>query len=120
MDFQEQARLHVKLRDELNAAINEERAVDAALLKTDRQCTIGGWLHGEGRTRWAGNHAFLGLFETHKAFHAMAGAVAERINRREFAEAQRMLRAGTPFALALADLNAAFRRMKAAADNLAA
>jgi hypothetical protein len=120
MDFQEQARLHGAMRDELYAAIDEERPIDATRFKADRHCTIGCWLHGEGRTHWAGNHAFLGLFEAHKAFHALAGAVAERINSRELSEAQRMLRTGTPFALALADLNAAFRRMRAAADNHAA
>ena len=120
MDFQEQARLHGRLQDELDAAISDERPIDLAMLKTDRHCAIGCWLHGEGAKRWAGNHAFLGLFETHKAFHLSAAAVAEQINRRQFGEARRMLRVGTPFALALADLKAAFRRMKAAAESHAA
>jgi hypothetical protein len=120
MDFQEQARLHGKVRDELTAAISQQRPLDATVLKTDRLCETGCWLHGDSRKRWAGNHAFLGLFEAHRAFHQHAGAVAEQINRRAFAEAQRAVRPGTPFALALADLNAAFRRMKAAAESRAA
>ena len=55
-----------------------------------------------------------------QAFHARAAEVAGQINRGQFDEAQRALRSGTPFGQALADLGLAFRRMKAAADTIAA
>ncbi|WP_165191632.1 CZB domain-containing protein [Caulobacter soli] len=120
MDLQEQARLHGQVRDALQAAIDGQDGLDIAAFKSDRQCETGCWLHGEGQRRWAGNHAFLGLMEAHRAFHAAAGSVADQINRGRHAEAQRALRNGAPLAMALSDLNAAFRRMKATRENVAA
>ncbi len=116
MDFQDQAQHHVQIREQLGAAISEQMPVDPIAFKSDRLCPTGCWLHGEGARRWAGNHAFLGLLEAHRAFHQQAGSVAEHIRRGEVAEAHRAMRPGSPFAGALADLNVAFRRMKAAAS----
>lgn len=115
MDFQEQALQHTQIRETLGAAISEGKPIDPAAYRSDRQCPTGCWLHGEAARRWAGNHAFLGLLEAHRAFHARAGEVAELARRGQSSEAQRALRNGTPFAESLADLNAAFRRMRAAA-----
>ena len=74
---------------------------------------------GEARVH-AGNHAFLGLLESHRAFHQQAGLVADQINRGQWTEAQRSLRHGSPFALAVGDLAAALRRMRVTAESLAA
>ena len=120
MDFQEQAHQHTEIREALVAAVTERNPVDPTALRSDRLCPTGCWLHGEGARRWAGNHAFLGLLETHRAFHQQAGAIAEQISRGHFAEAHKALRNGAPFALALADLIAALRRMRSAASSLAA
>ncbi|MET3667487.1 CZB domain-containing protein [Caulobacter sp. 1776] len=120
MDFQEQAHQHTQIREALVAAIIERQPIDPDALRSDRQCPTGCWLHGDGARRWAGNHAFLGLLETHRAFHQQAAAIADQIGRGHFAEAQRALRHGTPFAQALADLTASLRRMRAAASSLAA
>ena len=116
MDFLEHAHQHTQVREALGAAISEQRTFDVRELKSDRLCPTGCWLHREGSRRWAGNHAFLGLLEAHRDFHLRAAEVAELANRGAYVEAQRALRNGTPFAYALADLNAAFRRMKAAAS----
>lgn len=120
MDFLEQTQQHTQIRETLSAAISEQKGFDPLPLKSDRLCPTGCWLHGDGGRRWAGNHAFLGLLEAHRAFHVQAGAVAEQINREQFAEAQRSLRNGTPFTLALADLTASFKRMRAAATAVTA
>lgn len=120
MDFQEHAHQHTQIREALVAAITERQPVASEDFRSDRLCAAGCWLHGEGARRWAGNHAFLGLLEAHRAFHKQAGLVADQINLGRWAEAQRALRGGSPFALAHADLNAALRRMRAAAAALAA
>ncbi len=112
MDFLEHAHQHTLIRETLGAAISEQQPLKPADYKSDRLCPTGCWLHGEGARRWAGNHSFLALLEAHREFHLRAGEVAES---GATVEAQRALRNGTPFAYALADLNAAFRRMKAAA-----
>jgi hypothetical protein len=120
MDFQEHTQLHLHMREALIAALHESRPVDPDTLGADRLCPTGCWIHGEGAKRWAGNHAFLGLLETHRIFHQQAGLVANQINGGQWAQAQKSLRHGSSFALALADLAAAFRRMRAAAETLAA
>lgn len=120
MDFQEQAHHHTEIREALVAAITERQPMDPDALRSDRLCPTGCWLHGDGARRWAGNHAFLGLLEAHRAFHQQAGAVADLIRRGQFAEAHRALRNGAPFSQASADLNAALRRMRLASSSLAA
>ncbi|RRN63923.1 CZB domain-containing protein [Caulobacter sp. 602-1] len=120
MDFQEHAHHHHHMREALVTALNERRPVDPTALRSDRHCPLGCWLHGEGARRWAGNHAFLGLLESHRDFHQQAGLVADQVNRGQWTEAQRSLRQGSPFAQALADLSAALRRMRATAGSLAA
>ncbi|WP_454718874.1 CZB domain-containing protein [Caulobacter segnis] len=120
MDFHEQTHQHTQIRETLSTATRGPSSLDPSIFKSDRLCPTGCWLHGDGARRWVGNHAFLGLLEAHREFHAQAGAVAEQISRGQLAEAQRALRNGTPFALALADLTAALRRMRAAAISVAA
>lgn len=97
MGFHEQTQQHIRIRERLSATISEQKGLAPSPLKSDRLCPTGCWLHGDGGRRWAGNHAFLGPLEAHRAFHVQAGAVAEQINRGQFAEAQRALRNGTPF-----------------------
>lgn len=120
MDFQEQAHQHTQIREALVAAITERHSINLDALRSDRLCPTGCWLRGEGVRRWAGHHAFLGLLETHRALHQQAASIADLINREKWSEAQKALRAGSQFALALADLNAALRRMRATATTLAA
>ncbi len=120
MDFQEHTQNHHNIREALVAALSERQPVDLVALRSDRHCPTGCWIHGEGARRWAGNHALLGLMESHRTFHQQAGLVADLINRGQWAEAQKSLRHGSPFALAHSDLIAALRRMRATAESLAA
>lgn len=120
MDFQEHTQKHHQIRDALVVAVSERRAVDPPALGSERQCPTGGWLQGEEARRWAGNHAFLGLVEAHRAFHHQVDRVADLTRRGEWADAQKALRTGSPFALALADLTAALRAMRRAVNAVAA
>lgn len=120
MDFQEQANLHAQIREALVAAITERHPVDPDALRSERHCPTGCWLHGDGARRWAGNHAFMGLLEAHRAFHQQVALVADMIDRQQWAEAKKAVRGGSSFDRAHIDLNAALRRMRAAATTLAA
>ncbi len=84
----------VKLR---TAIANRER-LDAATICRDDCCPLGQWLHGPGGARWGSRPAFVRLVQEHAEFHRAAGEVAETINRGAYAEAERLLGAGTRFA----------------------
>lgn len=120
MDFQEQAQLHSQIRDALAAAISERQPPAPALLATERLCPTGCWLQGPGARRWAGNHTFLCVSETHRAFHREVDAIAGQIARGQWHDAQKALPQGAALAQALGDLTAALRSMRTAAATLAA
>ena len=85
----------VKLRD----AIENREKVDAATLVRDDCCALGKWIYGDGQ-RLAGRETFSELIERHKRFHQVAGGVAEKINQRQYREAEEALAPGTPFSAA--------------------
>lgn len=120
MDFQEQSLHHIQIRDAFAAAINARRSDADTIALPERDCPAGRWIYGEAARRWAGHHAYLGLLEAHRAFHQQADIVAAQIRRQQWSEGQKALRAGSPFTQALADLNAALRRMRTATAALSA
>ena len=85
----------VKLRD----AIENRQTVDAATLVRDDCCALGKWIYGDGQ-RLAGRETFSELIARHKHFHQVAGGVAEKINLRQYREAEEALAPGTPFSAA--------------------
>jgi methyl-accepting chemotaxis protein len=89
----------VKLRD----AIENRQSVDAAALGRDDCCALGKWIYGEGQ-RLAGRETFAQLIERHKRFHSVAGGVAEKINQRQYREAEAALAPGTPFSHATSEV----------------
>ena len=120
MDLTEEARAHAKICDHLLEAVASKTTVDAAALRSDRQCGAGRWLHGPIQQRWAGNHTYLNCVEAHREFHQAASEVADLINRGEYAEANRRLRNGSRLAMATSTLTTAFRRMRLAMEAVTA
>ena len=89
----------VKLRD----AIESRATVDVATLSRDDCCALGKWIYGDGQ-RLGGRETFTQLVQRHQRFHRVAGGVAEKINRRQYREAEDDLAPGTPFAQATSDV----------------
>ena len=89
----------VKLRD----AIEARQPVDAATLVRDDCCALGKWIYGDGQ-RLAGRETFTELIARHKHFHQVAGGVAEKINQRQYREAEEALAPGTPFSQATSEV----------------
>ncbi len=89
----------VKLRD----AIENREKVDVATLSRDDCCALGKWIYGDGQ-RLGGRETFTQLVERHKRFHTVAGGVAEKINHRQYREAEDALAPGTPFSQATSDV----------------
>jgi methyl-accepting chemotaxis protein len=89
----------VKLRD----AIENREKVDAATLARDDCCALGKWIHGDGQ-RLGAKPGFVDLIDRHKRFHTIAGGVAEKINQRQYREAEDALAPGTPFSAATSEV----------------
>ena len=89
----------VKLRD----AIENRDKVDVSTLSRDDCCALGKWIYGDGQ-RLAGRETFTELIERHKRFHQVAGGVAEKINQRQYREAEEALAPGTPFSQATSEV----------------
>jgi len=89
----------VKLRD----AIENREKVDVATLSRDDCCALGKWIYGDGQ-RLGGRETFMQLVERHKRFHTVAGGVAEKINHRQYREAEDALAPGTAFSQATSDV----------------
>lgn len=119
MDFVEQTQFHNRICEDLEEAMAGGRQVDAVAVRAERQCAAGQWLHGEGHRRMPGSHLHLHCLEAHREFHRVAGQVADQVNRGAVADARRSLRNGGALAQAKADLTAAFRKMRIAAETTA-
>ena len=119
MDFDKAMAAHADWKVKLRVALQNGDTLDAARICSDKTCDLGRWLHGEARTRWSGNANYLNCVETHRQFHECAGKVAETINRKDFATAEKLLGIGSPFSDASSNVAVAVRRMKREAEVLA-
>lgn len=97
MDIDQAVAAHMDWKVKLRRAIQEHQTVDPSVGRDD-QCPLGKWLHGESKAtlgRLASHQTCVGK---HAAFHRAVAAVAQKINAGAYADAQRMLEAGTPYA----------------------
>jgi len=118
MDFDKATAAHAEWKIKLRVALQNGETVDAERLCSDKNCDLGRWLHGEGRTRSAGRPAYLECVEAHREFHEQAGNVARAINRKDFAGAEALLDNGSKFAEASSKVAVAVRRLKREAETV--
>jgi hypothetical protein len=100
MDLQEAIRAHSDWKTKLRGAITAQSQLDVATIARDDCCALGKWLHGESRPTFGPLASHQACVRKHAAFHTEASKVASTINRRNYAEAEKMLAAGTPYAQA--------------------
>jgi methyl-accepting chemotaxis protein len=82
--------------DRRGVAAMKDQAADS--ICRDDRCPLGQWLHGPGGAQWGSRPTFVALLERHAAFHVAAGDVARRINAGSYADAERLIGSGSPFA----------------------
>ncbi|WP_374674715.1 methyl-accepting chemotaxis protein [Ideonella sp.] len=99
-DFDSAVEAHRAWKVKLRSAIAQHSQLDADALCRDDRCPLGQWLHGGGRGRWGHHPAFVTLVNEHAGFHRAAGQVAHAVNRRAYADAERLLGGGSAFAQA--------------------
>lgn len=115
MDLEQAVQTHGEWKLKLRMAITKKEPLDAVSLGKDNCCTVGQWLHGEGKARFSAKPEFQNAVDKHKAFHVEAGKVAGLINVGKFAEAEAALGANTPYATASSQVGGALIGLKRAA-----
>ena len=116
MNIEEAVHAHAEWKMKFRGAIAKKAQMDAASIGRDNCCTIGQWLHGEGKARLGAKPEYLRALNTHKAFHQQAGRVATMINAGDYAQAEASMNAGTPYANASNEVAVALIALKKAAN----
>ena len=88
---------HSAWKQKFGNAIAQKETMDAHKISSDSVCSMGQWLHGEGRTKYSHLGNYLKVLDTHSKFHEEAGNVAAAINAGRYAEASAMIEVGTPY-----------------------
>lgn len=112
MDLDNAAQTHGEWKLRLRLAITKKEFVDTQVIARDDCCALGKWLHGEARQRYAGLAALGACVTQHAAFHREAGKVASAINAGDYANAEKMLDAGTPYSKVSSAVVAAILTLK--------
>lgn len=97
-DFDQAIEAHRQWKVRLRKAIVDRDRLDAETICRDDQCPLGKWIHGPGSARWGSRPLFVQLLDKHAEFHKVAGGVARTINGGQYADAERLIGSGSPFA----------------------
>jgi methyl-accepting chemotaxis protein len=97
-NFDKAIEAHRAWKVRLRQAIAEKTRLDAETICRDDKCPLGQWLHGDGGRQWGSKPRFVELMGKHAQFHTVAGGVARQINQGQYAQAERLIGAGSEFA----------------------
>lgn len=97
MDLENASKAHAEWKTKFRVAINNKEKMDAMSIAKDNLCVLGGWLYGEGKSKYGSLDAFRKCVELHAAFHKEASLVAQKINAEKFGEAETMIGSGTTY-----------------------
>ena len=112
MDLEHAIKAHGEWKLKFRAAISAKEQMDLDSIAADHCCALGKWLHGEGKSHYAGLHSYTNCVGKHAEFHHEAGRVAKAINHGRFDEAESMLGAGTPYSIASSAVGVAILALK--------
>jgi methyl-accepting chemotaxis protein len=103
---------HAEWKIKLRTAIAKKESMDAATIGKDNCCELGKWLQAEGKSMFGSLTSFRECAAAHTAFHTAAGKIATAINAKKYAEAEKMLGAGTAYGDASYAVGGAIIRLK--------
>lgn len=115
MDLDSTVRTHAQWKTQLRQAISAHTRMDVSTMARDDCCELGQWLHGEAKARFGHLEAHRACVHSHQAFHTEVAKVARAVNAEQFALAENMLGAATPYARASSALGVAFLQLRKAA-----
>jgi len=97
MDFDGAIAAHTAWKSKLRAYLgNPDRSLNAAQIGLDDQCTLGQWLHGEGK-KYSSDAEFAELKKEHANFHLAAADLVKRADLGESVSEQATLGANSPY-----------------------
>lgn len=120
LDFEQAFVAHQQWRVTLRNAVTRKLSVNADELRRDDCCKLGKWLHGPGGKRWGHEPSFGRLLQVHREFHREAGKVADSIMKRDYAQAERQLEPGTPFAEVSKTVGQVLKQLRLQVEGVAA
>ena len=112
MDLNAASQAHSEWKIKLRMAITKREQLDAVTIGKDNCCALGKWLHGEGKPQIGKYKSYVDCVTRHATFHREAGAVAQAINKGDYAKADAMLEGGTAYAAASSAVLAAIGALK--------
>src|SRR3989344_3969507 len=107
VDLDSAIKAHAQWGTKLRDAAKKHQQLDADTIRRDDCCELGRWLHGKGQGSYGALPAFQSLVDKHRDFHEVAGAIAQTINRGNYADAEQALAGNTPFSQASSAVGAA-------------
>lgn len=112
MNLDTAVQTHAQWKTKLRSAIAKHEQLDLITLSRDDCCELGQWLHGEGRSSYGRLASHATCVHKHVAFHSEVTKVAKAVNAQQFAAAEGMLDAGTPYAKASSALSVSFLQLR--------
>src|SRR3989344_3439854 len=112
VDLDSAIKAHAQWRTKLRDAAKKHQQLDADTIRRDDCCELGRWLHGKGQGSYGALPAFQSLVDKHRDFHEVAGAIAQTINRGNYADAEQALAGNTPFSQASSAVGAAIIQLR--------
>ena len=112
MDLDHAIQKHSEWRIRFRSAISKHETMDTASVSKDACCDFGKWLHGEARSKFGKLGSYSECVTKHAAFHVEAGKVANAINQKKFAEAEKMIGTNTPYTAASTAIAGAILKLK--------
>src|SRR3989338_4393588 len=112
VDLDSAIKAHAQWRTKLRAAAKKHKQLTADTIRRDDCCELSRWLHGKGQGSYGALPAFQSLVDKHRDFHEVAGAIAQTINRGNYADAEQALAGNTPFSQASSAVGAAIIQLR--------
>ena len=112
MNLDNAVQTHAQWKTKLSSAISKHEQMDLITLSRDDCCELGQWLHGEGKSRYGRLASHADCIHKHLVFHSEVTKVAKAVNAQQFATAEGMLSASTPYAKASSALSVAFLQLR--------
>ena len=112
IDLDKAIQAHAEWRSRLRTAAQNQDTLDAETIARDDCCDLGRWLHGSAGTQYGNRPNFVALLDKHRAFHTIAGQIAEHINRGAYAEAEEALAGNTAFSRASSEVGASIVQLR--------